>query len=65
MRAAGRVASAEILKRDRVVHRVENAGPSLRLDWVDAETPAPGDFYYLRVTEADGHMAWTSPLYVP
>ena len=52
-------------KRDAVVFRVEAPEPGLELEWTDPQTPREGDFYYLRVTETDGHMAWTSPIYVP
>jgi hypothetical protein len=64
-RAASRVASVEIVKRDAVAFRAEGATPSLQVEWLDSEPPQPGDFYYLRVTETDGHMAWTSPIYRP
>ncbi len=32
--------------------------------YVDLETPLPGDYYYLRVTQIDGEMAWSSPWWV-
>jgi len=71
VRAASQVALAEIVKGDAVVFRLEDfaargaSEASLQFDWTDGETPEAGDFYYLRVTETDGHMAWTSPVYVP
>ena len=32
--------------------------------WVDDSPPQGGDFYYLRVVQRDGEMAWTSPVWV-
>ncbi len=33
-------------------------------EFVDKEDLAPGDYYYLRVTQVDGSMAWSSPWWV-
>ena len=33
-------------------------------EFVDREALAPGDYYYLRVTQVDGAMAWSSPWWV-
>ncbi len=32
--------------------------------YTDREPPADGDYYYLRVTQLDGRMAWSSPWWV-
>ncbi len=32
--------------------------------YTDPEPPADGDYYYLRVTQLDGRMAWSSPWWV-
>ena len=34
------------------------------ISFSDAELPADGDYYYLRVTQLDGRMAWSSPWWV-
>ena len=65
VRAARKLESIEIVKRDRVAFRQEGPKLAMRLDWVDPEAPVTGDFYYLRVRETNGHMAWTSPIYFP
>lgn len=33
-------------------------------DYLDMEPPAPGDYYYVRVTQLDGGQAWSSPFWV-
>ena len=30
----------------------------------DADSSGEGDFYYVRVTQANGHMAWSSPIWI-
>ncbi len=34
------------------------------ISYTDTESPADGDYYYLRVTQLDGRMAWSSPWWV-
>ena len=40
-------------------------GPMDRtFSWTDPDEPADGDYYYVRVTQLDGKMAWSSPWWV-
>ncbi len=64
VRAADQLAKLEIVKNGRVAHRRALSAAEVRDSWRDPVAPASGDFYYLRVTEADGHMAWTSPIHL-
>ena len=32
--------------------------------YVDLDNPQPGDYYYVRVRQVDGAMAWSSPFWV-
>ena len=34
------------------------------LEFADRAEPAPGDYYYARVTQIDGERAWSSPIWV-
>ena len=65
VRAADEVAKLELVKNGRVAHRSKPQAASVEERWHDPQPPASGDYYYLRMTESDGHMAWTSPIYVP
>ncbi|MFW6189169.1 MAG: DUF3604 domain-containing protein [Planctomycetota bacterium] len=66
----------EIIRSNRVVHSAESPGADCRLEWVD-ETPLeravlppakfcphPFCFYYVRLVQADGEVAWASPAWV-
>jgi hypothetical protein len=33
-------------------------------EFVDAADPQPGDYYYIRVSQLDGALAWSSPFWV-
>ena len=70
------IASIEVLRNCRVVHRIEADDWFGDWEWTDAddlaadlieETPfgdAPFAVYYVRVTQADGRMAWGSPIWL-
>lgn len=57
---AGKV---ELVKNNVVVKTVETT--DLCADFIFADgNRNDSDYYYLRVTQEDGHMAWTSPIWV-
>ena len=37
---------------------------SASVKWVDQRPDAPSDWYYVRVTQHNGHLAWSSPIWV-
>lgn len=48
-----------------IVHRL--VGPSeysAKVRWHDRHKEAPADWYYVRVTQHNGQMAWSSPIWV-
>jgi len=58
----------EIVRNGDVVHtrcsEPRKADDKIVLEWED-KTPLEGPtFYYVRLTQADGEMAWSSPVWV-
>lgn len=51
---------------DRISLRWVDVGGALdqQVTFTDSDPPADGDFYYVRVTQLDGRMAWSSPWWV-
>jgi hypothetical protein len=49
-----------------IVHRlVAPGGFSARIRWKDRGAKKRGsDYYYVRVRQHDGHLAWSSPIWV-
>ena len=43
---------------------VPQAGYTAALEWVDDDMPPGRNWYYLRVSELNGQMAWSSPIWV-
>ncbi len=62
----------QIIRGDRLAHTLELATAvtgqgevwDVEFDWEDPQ-PRQGElYYYLRVTQSDGHFAWSSPIWV-
>jgi len=70
------IKSVEIVRNNQDVHAREGDSPDVAFEWTDEEPldevnlpptlycDRPFTFYYLRVTQADGEMAWASPIWV-
>jgi len=54
----------EIVRNNVDVHCVQEGCEDVSFDWSD-QLPAEGSsFYYVRVTQRDGEMAWSSPVWI-
>ena len=70
------VKSVEVVRNNVEVYAHEADSADVAFEWSDGEAlgdvncpPAlycarPFTFYYLRVTQADGEMAWASPIWM-
>ena len=56
--------SIQIVKNNIDVQDYRLKDNFLELAWVDTEQAGDSDYYYLRITQQDGHGAWTSPIWV-
>lgn len=65
----------EIIRNGKVIKRFEPKGYSLEFEYDDmsplekilihpGNKQPPFAYYYLRATQADGHMAWSSPIWI-
>ena len=71
-----KIAQVEIIRNNETVYHQFGEGSELELSWTDTEpleglalTPVDEDqprfvFYYVRVLQSDGHMAWLSPVWI-
>jgi len=60
----GQLEALEVVKNGRVVHRLESSERDVSLRWRDPEPLTGENWYYLKVLQADGQMAWSSPIWV-
>jgi len=60
----GDIRLLEVVKNGETVLRRPGQGPEISLDVEDGEPARAGDYYYVRVTQQDGGLAWSSPVWV-
>jgi hypothetical protein len=60
------IATVEVFRGHDVVHTERPTGEEARFKWHDANPPQGGKaaYYYVRVQQRDGNMAWSSPIWV-
>lgn len=60
----GKLAKVEILRDSEVVANLPASGTECKSDWTDPQPRSGTHYYYLRVQQADGELAWGSPIWV-
>ena len=65
-RAAGTApfAHVEIIKNNDVLYGTAQGALETEFEYVDKTEVRPNDYYYLRITQEDGNMGWSSPVWV-
>lgn len=58
------IAKVEIIKDGKFVFHTEPNGPAAKFSYVDAAPGKGESWYYVRVTQLDGNLAWSSPIWV-
>lgn len=60
-----KIETLEVIKNNRLLFSASPGKDSCEATWTDtSQSGIREDFYYLKVTQADGEMAWTSPVWV-
>jgi hypothetical protein len=60
----GELAKLDILRDSKVVHTLRPKGRAYKGEWTDPNPEAGVHHYYVRVQQADGELAWASPLWI-
>jgi hypothetical protein len=58
------LAKIDILRDSKVIHTIRPKGRTHRGPWADPAPQAGVHYYYVRVQQADGELAWGSPLWI-
>ncbi|MBX3010121.1 MAG: DUF3604 domain-containing protein [Caldilineaceae bacterium] len=53
-----------VLKNNEILHQIATDERMVSFTFTDQTALAPGDFYYLRVVQRNGDLAWSSPIWV-
>jgi len=58
------IETIEVIRNNDVVHTSRPGTKKKELEFVDAEPPDGPAYYYVRITQQDGEMAWSSPVWL-
>ena len=59
------IARVDVIKDFVYVYSTEPNAPRVEFEWTDEETRPPGlSWYYVRVLQDDGELAWGSPMWI-
>jgi len=60
----GKLAKVEVLRDSEVVASLPTQGTECKGEWTDPQPRTGAHYYYLRVQQDDGELAWASPIWV-
>jgi hypothetical protein len=60
----GKLARVDVLRDSKVVATLRGKGAEYRGTWTDPAPLAGTHYYYVRVSQEDGELAWGSPLWI-
>lgn len=60
----GPIAAVHIVRDSKVVHTIKVGKSEYRGDWTDPNPEAGVHYYYVRVEQENGELAWTSPMWI-
>ena len=60
----GDIARVEVIHNNKVVYVVPGNGAEMTFNWTDNESPQGQNYYYVRVTQQNGQLTWSSPIWV-
>ena len=60
----GAIRKVEVIKNNTYVHTQRGQGPELAFTYVDNDVEAGEAYYYIRVEQENGELAWASPIWV-
>jgi hypothetical protein len=64
VRGTNDLAKIDILQDSRVVHTIRPRSAEYRGSWTAPAAAGESHYYYLRVEQSDGEMAWASPMWI-
>ena len=58
------IRKVELIRNNTYLHTRAGQGPVMELSYLDPAPPPGENYYYLRVEQQDGQLAWSSPIWV-
>jgi hypothetical protein len=65
VRGTAPIAHIHVIRNNKYVYSTEPGKPDVRLQYVDMQVePGQRSYYYIRVEQQDGNLAWASPMWI-
>ena len=61
---ANTIAQVHVIRDNQYVHSEKGSGPGIEFTYREEALPPGEHYYYVRAEQADGHVAWASPIWV-
>jgi hypothetical protein len=58
------IRKVEVIRNNTYIHTQPGSGPALEFSYADNQPPSGQSYYYIRVEQTDGQLAWSSPIWV-
>ena len=63
-RGTAEIAAIHLIRDGQYVYKVEPGTAEVEFDFLDVEAPPGEHWYYVRVEQRDGELAWSSPIWM-
>ena len=60
----GAISKVEVIRNNEYIHTQPGGTAELEFSYVDNDPPAGENYYYIRVEQQNGELAWASPVWV-
>jgi len=64
IRGTDAVSRVDVIKNNTFLHTVEPGRREVEFSYMDVQAAPGSSYYYVRVQQEDGEMAWSSPIWV-
>ena len=63
-RGTAEIAAIQLIRDGKYVYKIEPGKAEVEFDYLDIEAPPGEHWYYVRVEQQDGELAWSSPIWM-
>ena len=63
-RGTAEIAAIHLIRDGKYVYKVEPGTAEVEFDFLDVEAPPGEHWYYVRIEQRDGELAWSSPIWM-
>ena len=64
VKGTNKIAKIDILRQSEVIHTLQPSAETYTGKWTDPNPKGGEQYYYIRVLQTDGEIAWASPIWV-